>query len=223
MKSIRNGLFFLLFVVIEGVGYSSNTKQFIDTNPLVSKSKYLIKSIGKIKRINKNYHCVAFAISKIFLMTSSDCIAVNYDGEPIRESLLLSIDRVTTKVYVEAVYPHKRFAFLSVRNHILQKPISRSFGAPHSIAYEQSNSKWFREEIDFFIKNTMIYYHRNFPDIKAGSPIFDKEGGYVGIHLGSAWYQGKTYSIGNHKGLDFNIFETVSFQPDNTVSKDSFN
>ena len=179
--------------------------------------RQLEASIGKLSRPGKSYHCMAFAISKEYLVTSTDCVKLRYDGEPDERDFLFDEKGTKKPAYLEVAYDHKKMAFLKVDADLT--PLKRGFGKADSIilfdGYKKDLKREFADElVEPFVKKDILYHTFETSNKDAGSPILNSKGEYMGIHLGTAWHKGFTYGIGSYHGRDFDIFDTVSYKPD---------
>lgn len=173
--------------------------------------------IGTISRTADFPHCTAFAISKNFLVTSSDCINQNYAFEPTEESFIYKGSVKDHIVYVEALYPQKKKAYLRAKGSPDFEYLNIGFGkASAFITPDVYSGKATRENITekelSFIENNFLYHKFDTYEHSAGSPLLNARGEYVGVHQGSAWYKGEYLNIATYRDRKFDVFKTVSYE-----------
>lgn len=195
--------------------YASFLLTLTISSPIYAKS-IAPNTVGPIARIGKASHCMAFAISKNFLQTSSDCVKIGYDDFPLEKEFIFKGKHKNYPVSIEAVFPSKKMAFLYLKDPVLS-PLKRGFSDPKEIIYyDQRSGRDLKEKSrgQYFVKDDILYHDFSTFEGLAGAPILNKKGDYMGMHLGTGWHKGKYWGIGSYHGKSFDVFKTVSYEPD---------
>lgn len=227
--SIQHGFGYLLFAIIYWT---------LIPRPASSQSIPL-PSTGNIYSPENEITCTAFAISRSYLVTTSDCVPLRYDHEAKFENYFFiskSAPYLAAPLEVASTAPYKKKVYLklSSERYKFKKPLTRSlskYDQPIFISAslngdtdnkrnsnstgENENNKTVEIETKIegaFLHEDLLYFKAAVHPV-AGDPLLDEQGGYIGIYLGTAYYKGNTYHLSTYHNRDVDPMKIISFKP----------